>query len=237
MNRVDISDPAFRYGQGVFETVMVRSGRAQWIDFHRAEWQRAAAALALPAPDLAVTEEVPPGEGVWRWFHTASGSGTWFQPDRSPVSDVVSLKLSTLRVSARSWEARYKTLSYLLHVQARGEADAAGEVVLLNEFGMVASASMANVFWVKAGRLFTPDHEAGCRAGVVRRWVLEQGGEPVETGHYPWTALLEADEVFVTNSRLGICPVGRVQESPKAAGPVTRRLRERYCACVAAAVP
>ena len=119
------------------------------------------------------------------------------------------LELAETGVWSTSWEARYKTLSYLSRIQAKREASRPSEErVVLNEKGELASASMANLFWVKGGVLMTPGRECGCRAGTVRRWVLERSGKKVEEGRWRKEELDGADEIFLTNARIGIQLVG-----------------------------
>jgi branched-subunit amino acid aminotransferase/4-amino-4-deoxychorismate lyase len=205
---ISIDDPAFRYGHGAFETVRVRDGRAVFAQAHRESLATACAAMALPAPEAAKLNAAPPcAEGLWRWFVTLQGTFTWWDGKAlEPLPGNFSLGVSALRVSARAWEARYKTTSYLLHWQARHEAKT-DEALLLNEAGDIASASMANIFWIKDGALYTPSPECGCRAGVVRRWVLENAGLPVKQGMWTPMDLMGSEAVFLTNSRLGIMPV------------------------------
>ena len=117
------------------------------------------------------------------------------------------LRLATIGVWSNSWEARYKTLSYLIRIQGKKEAGSDGEAVMLNEKGEIASASMANLFWVMEGKLRTPARECGCRAGTVRRWVLERSGQKVEEGRWRKEELDGAEEIFLTNARIGIQPV------------------------------
>ena len=118
------------------------------------------------------------------------------------------LELATTGVWSTSWEARYKTLSYLSRIQAKREASRPSEErVMLNEKGELASVSMANLFWVKGGVVRTPARECGCRAGTVRRWVLERSGQKVEEGRWRKEELDGADEIFLTNARIGIQPV------------------------------
>ncbi|MDR1145960.1 MAG: aminotransferase class IV [Verrucomicrobiales bacterium] len=224
---VAITDLGFRYGYGVFETLTVRAGVARWRDWHEESLRAAAAALGLAAPDWSPLTVSPPGDGLWRWYLTPSGLRTWFQPGLPPLPAGYRVEWSPLRVSASAWDARYKTLSYLTHYQAKlqGRGD---EALLLNERGEVATAAMANVFWSKDGVLFTPLTVCGCRAGVVRRWVLEQSGADVrETVARPAT-LAAADEIFLTNSRIGIMPVAEFDGRSLAAGPLTVSLRERF---------
>ena len=120
-------------------------------------------------------------------------------------------------------------MSYLTHWQARQE-NPAGETLLLNENGRIASGAMSNIFWVRAGRLFTPDEANGCRAGVVRGWVLNETDVRVMRSRQ--SVLDRADEIFVTNSMLGICPITRWQDRVLKPGPVTRMLQRGYARLV-----
>jgi branched-chain amino acid aminotransferase/4-amino-4-deoxychorismate lyase len=141
------------------------------------------------------------------------------------------LDRATTGVWSTSWEARYKTLSYLSRIQARKESEGNdAEVVMFNERGELASASMANLFWVKKGVIRTPARECGCRGGTVRRWVLEKSGTRVEEGRWGMEELNGAEEIFLTNARIGIKPVGSWQGKKMGGGEVTNRLAEAFWA-------
>ena len=148
--------------------------------------------------------QVPQGDGLWRWFVTDTGTRSWWCGGLEKVSPTVSLEMGKVGVWSDSWEARYKTMSYLSRIQAREGQREGGEVVMLNEKGEIASASMANLFWVKDGRLHTPSWDCGCRAGTVRRWILERGGVKVVEGRWNPEELNHAEEIFLTNSRVGV---------------------------------
>ena len=186
--------------------------------------ETSAAALSLSAPDWSTLPSPPGGDALWRWFLTPSGLYHSTEPDPTPPPSSVALGLSDLHIDSLSWEARHKTLSYLLRVQARGSA-APDEVVLLNERGEITGASMANLFWVTDGSILTPAPEAGCRRGVVRRWVLEHSERSVKEVHEPPASLDNADEIFLTNSRVGILPVHAWGGRNLDPGPVTRALQ------------
>ena len=47
------------------------------------------------------------------------------------------------------------------------------DVLMLNEYGRICDSTKANVFIVKDRCLFTPPLSEGCVAGVMRRWLLE----------------------------------------------------------------
>lgn len=203
---IPITDAGFRHGVGVFETVRVKDGKARWRDWHLESIHRSAKTLGLKVEDKEF-KQVPQGDGLWRWFVTDTGTRSWWCEGLENVSPTVSLEMGKVGIWSDSWEARYKTMSYLSRIQAREGQREGGEVVMLNEKGEIASASMANLFWVKEGKLKTPARECGCRAGTVRRWILERSGQKVEEGRWKQEELDGAEEIFVTNARIGIKPV------------------------------
>ena len=101
---------------------------------------------------------------------------------------------------------------------------------MLNEKGEVASVSMANLFWVRRGKLRTPAWDCGCRAGTVRRWVLERSGEKVEEGRWKKEELDGAEEMFLTNARIGIQSVVSWQGKKLARSGVAEALGKAFWA-------
>jgi branched-chain amino acid aminotransferase/4-amino-4-deoxychorismate lyase len=204
---VPLSDAGFRHGVGVFETVRVEQGEARWRDWHVESIRESAGVLGLRVEERELTK-VPQGDGLWRWFVTETGTRTWWSEGMESPPAAYRLELAETGVWSSSWEARYKTLSYLNRIQARRESGKADEErVMLNERGEIASASMANLFWVRDGKIRTPARECGCRGGTVRRWVLEKSGRGVEEGRWGKEELDQAEEIFLTNARIGLVPV------------------------------
>lgn len=215
----------FHYGRGVFETLPVRAGKVRHADWHLQNLLEAARALDLPTSAVQ-PGPVPSGDGMWRWLLAPDGFTTTWLEGLPPEPATVDLDLSPLRVSALSWEARFKTFSYLLMWQARALAPG-GWAVLLNEHEHLAGATMANLFWVRDGRVCTPALACGCRAGTARRWVLECSGLPVEQVQEGPETLDQATEIFLTNARLGVFPVASWRGRPldRRTGD---RLRQRW---------
>jgi branched-chain amino acid aminotransferase len=84
-------------------------------------------------------------------------------------------------------------------------------MVLLNQSGNVCEAISSNLFVVINGAIYTPPLSEGCVAGIMRQLVIELASEVrqkvFETQLRP-SDLLMADEVFLTNSIVGIKWVG-----------------------------
>lgn len=195
---------------GVFETLRVIDGVPLFVPEHLKELTRSMAALGLTSDfDFEKARaELPKLSGRWRWIVTPEGTKTLFTEEPYIEPEPMQLSVSQVRVGSANWDARFKTLSYLGHAQA-WKTKVTPEVILLNEYGLMASTARSNLFWRLGGQLFTPAHEAGCRRGVVRGFISRYHN--VRSGHYPPGDLLEAEEVFLTNSMKGIVSVNAIK--------------------------
>jgi branched-chain amino acid aminotransferase len=127
-----------------------------------------------------------------------------------------------------------KTLSYGPALLARLDAIRRGadEAIMLDELGLVAEASVANVFAVSDGALLTPVPRA-CLDGITRRAIIALGRaaglQVLEVGLTP-EALAGADEIFLTGTSAEVTPVLELDgvALPGAPGPLTRRLAADY---------
>ncbi len=200
----------FAPGWGVFETVRVVDGVPLFMAGHLRELERSTTALGLKSDfDFEQAQaELPRLSGRWRWIVTPEEAYTQFIEEPWVEPDTLELSVSPVRVGSCNWDARFKTLSYLSHAQA-WKFKSTDEVILLNEYGLMASCARANLFWRLKGQLFTPAHETGCRRGVMRAFISKH--HQVRSGHYPPSDLLEAEEVFLTNSMKGIISVHAIK--------------------------
>jgi 4-amino-4-deoxychorismate lyase len=95
------------------------------------------------------------------------------------------------------------------------QGSGAFEGIWLNSRGQIMEGTRSNVFFVKNGHLYTPSLESGCLAGIRRRIVIEKALEltiPFSEGVYYPKDLLNADEVFLTNSLMEVMPVSELEE-------------------------
>ena len=131
-------------------------------------------------------------------------------------------------------DPRVKSLNYLNSVLAKREARLRGadEALILNQAGMVAEASVANVFAVMNGVVLTPPLSDGALGGITRSSVLECARtaeieiREATLGRYD---LLAADEVFLTGTAARIVPVASLDGQVIGWGggrAVTDRLRD-----------
>src|SRR5690606_687406 len=122
--------------------------------------------------------------------------------------------------------------SQLMKIEA--QADGYDEAIGLSTGGLVSEGSGQNVFVVRKGALLTPGVDGTILEGITRECVLriaEDLGIPVREGPIPRELLYVADEVFLAGTASEVTPVrsvDRIQIGTGQAGPVTRRIQERF---------
>jgi len=139
--------------------------------------------------------------------------------------------------------AGHKTLNYWFRLQALQDAASknAAESIWLSVSNHIMSGSVSNLFIVKDGVLFTPiargEEAPGALPspvlpGITRAAVLqfaENRDIEVRRRMLDISNLLEADEVFLTNSSWGVLPVTGVEAreiGDGGVGPVAKAMRE-----------
>jgi 4-amino-4-deoxychorismate lyase len=247
-------DRGLQYGDGVFETILVRSGSARFLDAHLARLKRGCASLAIAAdflpvlrgeidaavamaPALAILKIIVTRGGALRRGYSPQGNETprrvvslWAAPtnDASWI-DGVDLHLASLRLGENPALAGIKHLNRLENVLAAAETTAAGkfESLLLGSSGNVVSGAMSNVFIVRADGVATPCIDRCGVAGVMRGIVLRECGSlgiAVAEQRLTLDDVYSAAGAFITNVRIGVVPVRRVGEHSFGMDNLTRRL-------------
>ena len=248
-------DRGLHYGDGLFETIVCVKGQPRLLSLHlerlslgcerlrialgdvaplRAEIQNVAA-----AGEALVKVIVTRGEAVARgygWAGTEVASRLVIRyplpPENSGARDGIRAVVAKLRYGENPHLAGLKHLNRLEQVLARSEVpvEDAAELLVFSSCGNLVSGTMSNVFLVRQGRLLTPRLDRCGVAGVMRRVVLREAaaaGIPVEEDVLSQEHLASADEVFVTNARIGIWPVRVVGGRDLGVGPITRRVQAR----------
>jgi branched-chain amino acid aminotransferase len=87
------------------------------------------------------------------------------------------------------------------------------DALLLNTMGRICDTTIANIFLVKDNSIYTPSLSEGCVAGIMRQQLLAQlktAGTGCHQKEITPEELLEADEVFLTNSIYNLRWVQRI---------------------------
>lgn len=173
-----------------------------------------------------------------------TGISTGFAAYCLPMGEYLDVEKG-LRLTFSSWRriddnaipARSKAIgSYINAALASDDAREKGfdEALMLTQDGHLAEASSANIFIVSQGELHTPAMTDDILVGITRAALITLAGDlglRVHERTLDRSEALAADEVFLCGTGVQVAPVasidGRIIGSGKA-GPVTRRLQERY---------
>jgi len=235
-------DRGLQYGDGVFETVLVRGSRTRFLEAHLARLSQGCARLGITteflpllraeievavamAPPLAILKIIVTRGGARRRGYAPQGDETarrivslWPAPARdAALGEGVDLRLASLRLGENPALAGIKHLNRLENVLAAAESGASAvfESLLLDTSGNLVSGVMSNVFIVRAGAVATPLIDRCGVAGVMRGVVLRECtalGIAIAEQRLTLDDLYSAAEVFITNARIGVVPVRRVGE-------------------------
>ena len=251
---VDVSDRGFQYGDGLFETLEVLQGKALFLDRHLQRLTDGCQRLLLPPPDWQLLQQeaqqliANTEHGVLKIIITRGVGGRGYrQPDAIVPTRLLSLHpypqypsaLQSQGIVTRFCDqllsinpslAGIKHLNRLEQVLARAEwrDEAIQEGLMRDSNGHLIEGTMSNLFMVKNAVLYTPALTQSGIAGIVRQLVLEfaeQISLPVSIQSLNKDQLLQADEVFVTNSVIGIWPVKQIAEQFFQVGAWTQRLQ------------
>ena len=148
----------------------------------------------------------------------------------------IAVVISKYRQSSTDPVAGHKTTCYLPRLLALREAQKHryGEALWFTPENRLAEGSISNVFVVTGGVVKTPPIDTPVLPGITRAVILEVGrAAGMELRETPLNIndVLDAEEVFVTNSGLEVLPVIRVERrdvGDAKPGPVTRELLRLY---------
>ncbi len=232
--KLPIADRGFRFGDGVFETMHVE-GRVpyQW-EVHLKRLRDGLKALRIPEPDVdwqasakRLIQENAAGDGFLR-LAISRGVGSrgylprpdirpnwvmeWLPPSPAPDAPATLYQTAITRPPLSALPVNYKlaqgVASTLALLDARDHG--ADEALMLSPEGFLCEAASANLFWIDGNELFTPSLKTGCLAGTTRAAMLRLSPRPVHEVIATADKLARADVLFLTNTRVGIWPVGQL---------------------------
>ena len=217
-NNIEIDSGLF-FGRGVFETILVKE-KAIFLDEHIERLNKAINALSLgkainkddvisfinenniknKALKIVVTEK----NLVYSTRDIKYKDEDYINGFKVRISEV--LRNSTSRVVA------FKTLNYLENTIEYELCQSSGfnEAIFFNELGNLCEGCTSNIFIVKNKNIYTPPVKDGLLPGVVRNWVIKNF--QVKEARITKEELLNSDEVFLTNSLVGVIKVSSIED-------------------------
>ncbi len=224
---IPASSSAALFGKGIFTTIAIYKSRPFLWEKH---WRRLidnaaalgidlseydAASVAESLRELIEQNNSVNGRARITFFDESpspiwSGSGekktslSIFTGDLRPMPDEFRLTVSPYLMNSTSPLVGVKSCNYLENILTLENAKSRGfhEAVRVNERDEIVSGCMANLFWLKSEKLYTPSLATGCLAGTTREFVLENlECDEVAPGI---EQLRDADEIFLTSAGIGI---------------------------------
>jgi len=156
--------------------------------------------------------------------------------DRRLYEEGMSLVVSNYRRSTSCPISCHKTTNLLKNIMMKEEAKkrSADEAIIVNTEEYVTECVVSNIFFVNNGKVVTPSLNTNILPGITRSTVLDICNEssiPAGEERFKVETLLNADEVFITNSLMEIMPVSKIDDTKIGKvipGKVTQQLMSVY---------
>ncbi|NYI41311.1 aminotransferase class IV [Demequina lutea] len=210
----------FTVGDGVFETLVVRKGRAFALTRHLVRLQFSLDRMGMRSVDMAAIREgvrqviaANPADVVRVRITVVSGPGPMGSMRGTAAPNVViwggpGVVPTACRATRVPWKrnersaiAGVKSTSYAENVVMAQFAAAKGadEALMSNTYGYLCEGTGSNIFIERRGEVVTPPLSSGCLAGITRGLVLEWGagtGMPIRVAAPGELQMSVLDEVM-----------------------------------------
>lgn len=248
---VPAGNRGLNYGDGLFETLVIKNGRPLWWQAHIDRLSIGCQRLGMTMPPQAMllrevkTASAGLSSAVIKIVLTRQGQARGYAFDAAGDCDrIISAhvmpedleeailkgrraRICDLRLAIQPALGGIKHLNRLEQVLATSEEFEEGvhEGILLDQEDNVISAISANLFIVMEQRLLTPRLDRSGVRGVVRSQILTDFKSRCEQRRIQPDFLREAHEVFICNSVRGIVPITRIGDWEYSIGAVTREIQ------------
>jgi len=205
--KVSILDRGFCYGDALFETMRVYSGKIFQLDRHLDRLEHGAQSIFLKLPesrerieeilyvtfsrnqgaDAVIRLTLTRGEGILGKLWQADTSPTLSvyvrsysaPPDEWYQNGVPIALIPNSAAKLGGLQEQIKSANYLSQILARKQAEDQNSVdgIMINDQGEVCDGTISNIFVVKDGELSTPAVNSYVLAGVTRQVVLKLATE------------------------------------------------------------
>lgn len=230
-----VLDSGFNFGRGVFETILV-TDQPLFLTQHLERLNRGLIAIKVSKHIteqyvLDIVKQHSISNCVMKIAVTEKNTVISTRPSAYRPEQYergFEVKLSSLRRNPFSHTTYIKSLNYTDNLLEKEQAAAEGfdEVLFLNCNLELAEGSASNVFAVIDGRIYTPPISCGLLDGIIRAWVLENF-DVIEAA-LPLDALRSAQEVFLTNSVMGIMKVKTIGDIVYKQDSIFKMIRKKY---------
>jgi len=238
---INVLDRGLQYGDGLFETIAFRDGKAEFLQSHLSRLYRGCEQLKIATQQLEtqLNAEIKQicddltDNAVIKIIITRGQGGRGYrtQADNIPTriistheitkypkenSQGIKVRFCQQTLSENASLAGIKHLNRLEQVLARAEwsDDDIAEGLMFNNQQQLIEGTMSNVFIVKDGKLLTPELNLSGVAGIMRQQVIscaQNAGIDVIETVLTQQDVKNAEEVFITNSLINIWPITEIE--------------------------
>ncbi|MFO1441899.1 aminodeoxychorismate lyase [Bacillus sp. Bva_UNVM-123] len=251
-------DHGFLYGMGLFETFRVYNGHPFLLDDHLERLNNGLKALNIQVQytrekilsPLSILIEKNNLTDAYIRLNISAGIGEiglqttpYVEPNlmifakslpQMNTLEKTAVILNIKRNTPEGYE-RLKSHHYLNNILAKREIGDKPdyEGIFLTTEGYLAEGVVSNLFWIKDNVLYTPTIDTGILNGITRQFVMKlarKNGMDIQEGFFLRDSVMEADEIFVTNSIQEIIPIVKIDgiSKPGNNGEVVNVLKQQY---------
>ncbi len=221
-----------RFGDGLFETIKYKNDELILIDEHLARLWKGMQAMKFEIPKLLTPEHLQqqilqlisknkqPAARVRLTILRGNGGlydavnhtpnyiiQSWQLPESNGTLNENGLQLC-IYPDAKKMADSFSNLkhnNYLPYLMGAlfAKERHCNDAVILNNHDRLCDSTIANIFIIKDGNIFTPSLSEGCVAGVIRKFIImhaNSAGFAITEKAITIEELLDADEVFLSNA-------------------------------------
>lgn len=233
MERVEVSGEGFLFGYGIFETIKIENKVAKNIELHFKRLENSAKELGIffnisfEGFNYIINSEIEKlkeRDFILRFSLIKDGDKSkYFVNSRKNNYSLekyekgFKLKISEIKRNSSSKVVYHKTLNYMENYMELMSGKNLGydEIIFFNEKGYLCEGAISNIFLIFENMICTPKVENGLLAGIKREEILKKLkdiGENIIEKDITYDMLFSAQEIFVTNSILGIMKVDTIED-------------------------
>lgn len=240
---VPVTSRGFMYGDGCFETLRSYKGAFFELNEHIRRLKQGLNYLSIALPgDLQpptinellgglITKNGCQNEDavirlqVWREGdrgYATNSSRSGYAVTLSPLNysnrSYALATVSTPRIPSSALPARYKFTNGINYIKAAAQAQKKGadDALMQTVNGFVSETTVANVFWMKKEKIYTPSVDCDVLPGITRNAVLKYLSNTlnrkVEEGKFPVQSIKNADLVWICNAVKEIAAVHQIDQ-------------------------
>ena len=232
-------DDGYSFGLGLFETILLYKGKPAFLDEHLARINKSVVDLGLNIGKLEKNE-------VFQYLNNSKNileyevlkivlseknrlflkrEYTYTEKD---YQKGFSLNISKVRRNESSIFTFHKTLNYGDNILEKRKSKKLGydEPIFLNSKNQITEGATSNIFVVVRDKIYTPKLSCGLLNGIVRQYIISN--YDVTESEIDLEFLNNADEIFLTNSLLGIIPVNNLEKKVFKSQKISKEIFNSY---------